>query len=83
MRQDDPMLRTKDHVVPKSKKPKGEPGTTVVACWRCNSAKSSAPYEEFKAFADVFLWQRKSPRLTTYQVRLMLDVWLVARGAVM
>ena len=72
------LLRTKDHVIPRSKLGKGVPGVTVTACRRCNSAKSDHDYEEFRLFALACLKGRK-PRPDVATTVLMFEAWLAGR----
>lgn len=43
---------TRDHVIPKAHPEfPGDLGNIIIACFRCNNARGSAPYESFHAFA--------------------------------
>jgi 5-methylcytosine-specific restriction endonuclease McrA len=43
-----PAMRTRDHVIPRSKLTKGSPALTVPCCLRCNLAKGDKSVEEFR-----------------------------------
>ena len=69
----DDMARTWDHTVPQCKG-----GTeTVVCCFRCNQAKADGRYEDFKAFASIFLRGRAHRNVVT--TMFAFDVWVAAK----
>lgn len=63
---DDKLIRTKEHIVPKSKGGKNNLNNLIFACYECNNLRNNMNFIEFKNYIKLILENNKSIKLKSY-----------------
>lgn len=63
---DDKLIKTKEHIVPKSKGGKNNLYNLIYACYECNNLRSNMDFIEFKNYVKSILENNKSIKLKSY-----------------
>jgi hypothetical protein len=67
----DKLIRTKEHIVPKSKGGKNNLYNLVYACIECNSLRSNKEYSDFKEYIKNILENNRSIKVKNYSFNRM------------